>query len=80
MFELLGKIRDIIVGGFEAIGTFFTWVGELLSDVVDVFVKATQAMRNASVWLVHMIPTPALAVFTAILTVAVIYKFLGREG
>lgn len=80
MFDLLHTIKDMLFGFFEAVGTFFNFIGDLLTDIVDVFVKATAAMGNALVWIGSMIPASALAVFGSILTVAVIYKFLGREG
>lgn len=80
MFDLLKDFRDMVLGFFEAVGEFFTWIGSLISDLVDTFVKATMAAGHAIVWVGQMIPAPALAIFTSIIAVAVIYKFLGREG
>lgn len=80
MFDLLGTIKDMLFGFFEAVGTFFEWVGSLIMDTVDVLVKAGAALGNAMVWIVTMIPQPAAVIFSSILAVVVIYKFLGREG
>ena len=80
MFDLLKKIRDIIVGGFEAMGTFFTWVGELIGDIANVAVNAGQAVVNVSTWLSSWLPPEALALFMSIIAIVVVYKILGREG
>lgn len=80
MFDLLHTIKDMLYGFFVAVGTFFNFIGDLITDIVDVFIKATSAMGNALVWIGSIIPHSAAVIFGSILSVAVIYKFLGREG
>lgn len=80
MFDLLKKIRDIIVGGFEAIGTFFGWVGSLISDIVEVAVNAAKAVANVSTWLITSLPLELVTLTMAIIAIVVVYKILGREG
>lgn len=80
MFDLLHSIKEIILGFFDAVGEFCSWIGSLITDLIDVLVKAGNAAKNVGIWLTDFLPAPALAVFTTILGVAVIYKFLGREG
>ena len=80
MFDLLKKVRDIIVGGFEAIGTFFEWVGGLFQDIINLGVQAGKAVANIGVWFTGFIPAPALALLLTIFGVVIIYKILGREG
>lgn len=80
MFDLLSTIKDILYGFFESVGTFFDFVVGFISDTVDVLVKAGVALGNAMTWIAVMIPPEAALIFTSILSVVVIYKFLGREG
>lgn len=80
MFDLLHTIKDMLYGFFEAVGTFFNFIADLVVDIVDVFTKATTAVTNAGVWIAVIMPRACVGVFITILGVAVIYKFLGREG
>lgn len=80
MFDLLSTIKEILLGFFDAVGEFCSWVGTLITDLIDILVKAGMAVANVGIWLTNIIPAPCLAVFMSILGVAVIYKFLGREG
>lgn len=80
MFDLLHTIKDILLGFFDAVGTFFQWVGELLTDIADIAVKAGYAVANVTSWLTGLLPAPVLALLLSIIAVVVIYKILGREG
>lgn len=80
MFELLHTIKDILLGFFDAVGTFCEWVGELLTDISDVAVKASLAVVNVTVWFTGLLPIPLLGIFLSIIAIVVIYKVLGREG
>lgn len=80
MFELLHTIKDILLGFFDAVGTFCEWVGELLTDIADVAAKAVLAVANVTVWFTGLLPTPLLALFLSIIAIVVVYKVLGREG
>lgn len=80
MFDLLHTIKEILLGFFDAVGSFLTWLGEMLSDIADVLYNAGLAVANITVWLTGLLPAPVLALFLSILSVVVIYKVLGREG
>ena len=80
MFDLLHTIKDILLGFFDAVGNFFEWVGELLTDIADVAAKAALAVANVTVWLTGLLPSPLLALFLSIIAIVVVYKVLGREG
>lgn len=80
MFDLLHTIKEIMLGFFDAVGSFFSWCGELISDIVDVSVKASLAVAHTAVWIARIVPDEVGAIFGAILAVVVIYKVLGREG
>lgn len=80
MFDLLRTIKEILLGFFDAVGTFIEWVGELLSDIADVIVASGKAVINVSAWLAGLLPAPVLALFMSIIGAVVVYKILGREG
>lgn len=80
MFDLISTIKEILLGFFDACGTFFTWVGELINDIADVAVNGAKALSNAVVWVGQILPSPVSAIFGTILAVVVVYKILGREG
>lgn len=80
MFDLLHTIKEILLGFFDAVGTFFEWVGELLSDIADLVVKCGLAVTDLTAWLGSLLPVSVSALFLSIIAVVVIYKVLGREG
>lgn len=80
MFDLLHTIKEILLGFFDAVGTFFEWVGELLSDIADLVVKCGLAVADLTAWLGSLLPVSVSALFLSIIAVVVIYKVLGREG
>ena len=60
MFELLSTIKDILLGFFDAVGTFVMWLGEMLTDIADIIVKAGIAVANLTAWLTGLLPPAVL--------------------
>lgn len=80
MFDLLHTIKDILLGFFDAVGTFLQWIGELFTDIANVAVNAALAVADVTVWFTGLLPAPLLALFLGIIAIVVVYKILGREG
>lgn len=73
---------DAIISFLEGIGSaitgFFAFVASLISDLVylvSLTGKALAAIPSMVAWL----PAPVLALLTTCITVAVLYKVLGRD-
>lgn len=72
IFDFLQNILDLL-------SNFFTWVGSLILDLVNL---ATQVWRMVTLipaffaWLPEYITVPLIAGFS----IVAVYKILGREG
>lgn len=72
MFDVISNIFDILID-------FFDWVSNLFNEIVDLGIQVANAVSTAISYL-SFLPAAVIAVFAAILAVAITYKVLGREG
>lgn len=72
MFDLLSNILDLLV-------QFFTWVGSLISGLVNLVVQVGKAVTSFPDY-ISWLPPEIAAVLVATIAVVAAYKILGREG
>jgi len=70
---------DVISNILDLLSSFFSWVGGLIEDLINVGVQVAKAISSIPSLLVWL-PSSISALLIAGFSIVAAYKILGREG
>lgn len=76
---MLDYIYNIVTNILDMLGSFFSWVGGLIQDLIDLALLVGRAVRSVPA-LLGWLPTSIVTALGVGFTIVAAYKILGREG
>lgn len=74
---------DSILSTLDSIGSFFTWIWDLLvsyfNELINFFSMVAVVFSNIGAY-ISWLPVYITGTVSTIITIAILYKILGREG
>lgn len=76
---MLSTIKDVILGIYHAIISIFDFLGNAIKELATIARLLGSAVASIPSYL-GFLPSAAIALVLALVSIAVLYKITGREG